>query len=158
MNGSGAIVAKKPDEVAREWFQRVWNEHSEAAIDELLASDARMYGLPTPDGKPIAGNAGFKPFHRSFVSAFPDMRIQVVRTVTEGEYVAVHCRCTGTHAGHGLDVAPTQNPIDVWGMGMARVVDGRIVEAWNAFDFMTLYQQVGLLQKPPAGAPMMAYG
>jgi predicted ester cyclase len=151
-------VAKKPDEVAREWFGRVWNEQSEAAIDELLGSDARMWGLPTPQGKPIVGPAEFKPFHRQFVAAFPDMRIDIVRTITQGEYVAVHCRCSGTHRGHELGVAPTHNPIDVWGMGMARVVDGRIVEAWNAFDFMTLYQQVGLMQQPPAGAPIMAYG
>lgn len=151
-------MARKPDEIAREWFERVWNERSEAAIDELFASDARMYGLPTPDGKPIVGAAGFKPFHRQFVSAFPDIRIDVVRTVTEGEYVAVHCHATGTHGGQGLGVAATQNPIDVWGMGIARVVDGKIVEAWNAFDFMALYQQVGLMQRLPAGAPIMAYG
>jgi len=150
-------VARRPDEIAREWFERVWNQRSDGAIDELLAKDARMFGLPTPDGKPIVGPAGFKPFYRQFVSAFPDMRIEVVRTVTEGEYVAAHCRVTGTHAGHDLGVAATNNPIDVWGMGMARVRNGQIVEAWNAFDFMTLYQQVGLMAKPPAGAPAMAY-
>lgn len=42
-------MAKKPDEIAREWFRRVWNEQSEAAIDELLGADARMWGLPTPE-------------------------------------------------------------------------------------------------------------
>ena len=152
------IVAKNPDDVAREWFERVWNQHSEAAVDELLATDARMYGLPTPGGKPIVGPAEFKPFHRRFVSAFPDMHIDIVRTIAQGDYVAVQCRVTGTHGGHGLDIAPTQNAIDVWGMGMARVHGGKIVEAWNAFDFIALYRQVGLLQKPPAGAPVMAYG
>ena len=30
-------------------------------------------------------------------------------------------------------------------MVMARVRDGKIVEGWNAFDFMSMYQQVGML-------------
>ena len=142
---------KKPDEVAREWFERVWNRGEEGAIDALLATDARMYGLPTPDGRPLVGPAAFKPFWRRFRDAFPDMRIEIVRTVTEGELVAIQARVTGTHAGAGLDVPPTRNAVEVWGMGMARIADGRIVEAWNAYDFMTLYMQLGIVQVP-AGA------
>jgi hypothetical protein len=33
-------------------------------------------------------------------------------------------------------------------MGIAHVKGGQVVEAWNSFDFMSLYQQLGLL---PAG-------
>jgi predicted ester cyclase len=147
-SGAEAIVAKKPDEVAREWFERVWNRGEESAIDELFASDGRMFGLPTGDGRPLVGPAGFKPFYRRFREAFPDMRIEIVRTITEGDLVAVQARVTGTHTGAGLDLAPTRNAVEVWGMGMARVAEGRIVEAWNAYDFMALYMQLGLVQMP----------
>jgi hypothetical protein len=37
-------------------------------------------------------------------------------------------------------------------MGIARVQNGKIVEGWNCFDFMSLYQQVGLL---PAVGPVV---
>jgi len=40
---------------------------------------------------------------------------------------------------------PMQKRVDMWGMGMARIADGQIVEGWNAWDFMSLYQQVGML-------------
>ncbi len=144
-------MSTTPDAVARDWFTKVWNEGSEAAIDQYLAADARMHGLPTPDGKPLVGPGDFKPFWRRFRSAFPDIRISIARTVTEGEYVAVHCRVSGRHLGHGLDIAPTQKPIDFWGMGIAHIRNGRIVEGWNSFDFMSLYQQIGLL---PAVGPV----
>lgn len=58
-------MAATPEAVARDWFERVWNQGRESAIDELLAADARMHGLPTPDGKPIVGPAAFKPFYRA---------------------------------------------------------------------------------------------
>jgi steroid delta-isomerase-like uncharacterized protein len=134
-----------PDAVARSWFKEVWNDGNEAAIDRLLAAQAKMHGLPTPDGQPIIGPTAFKPFWQKFRSAFPDMRIEVARTVVEGEHVAVHCHVSGKHLGDDLGVAATQRPIDLWGMGIARIVNGQIAEAWNCYDFLTLYQQIGVL-------------
>jgi steroid delta-isomerase-like uncharacterized protein len=138
-------MSATPDAIAREWFNQVWNVGSEEAIHALLAPDAQMHGLPTPDGKPLVGPAAFVPFWQKFRSAFPDIKIEVARTVSEGEMVAVHCHVRGKHQGGGLGIAATQKPIDLWGMGMARVRNGKIVEAWNCFDFMTMYQQIGLL-------------
>lgn len=138
-------MAATAEAVAREWFKRVWNEGSEAAIGELLAPDARMHGLPTPDGKPIVGPGEFTPFWRKFHNAFPDIRITVERAISQGDMVAVHCHIVARHTGHDLGVQATHKPVDMWGMGMARVRDGRIVEAWNSFDFMTMYQQIGVL-------------
>src|SRR6266545_142193 len=65
-------MGRTPEAVARDWFERIWNQGNESAIDELLAVDARMHGLPTPDGKPVVGPQGFKPFFRRLHSAFPD--------------------------------------------------------------------------------------
>jgi predicted ester cyclase len=138
-----------PEALSRAWFARVWNEGSEPAIHEMLAADAKMHGLPTPDGKPLVGPADFVPFWRKFREAFPDIRITVERAVEQGDMVAVHCRVVGRHTGGALGIAATHKPVEMWGMGIARVKDGRIVETWNSFDFMTLYQQIGLL--PPLG-------
>jgi predicted ester cyclase len=143
-------MSATPEAVARDWFKQVWNDGSEAAIDKLLAVDAKMHGLSSSDGSPLVGPGDFKPFWRKFKSAFPDIRIDVARTVAEGDYVAVHCHVSGKHLGDGLGIAATQRSIDFWGMGIARIRGGQVVEAWNCFDFMSLYQQIGLL--PAVGA------
>ena len=132
-----------PKQVATTWFESVWNRKDPAAIDRYLAPDAKMHGL----GEVPMQMDDFKRMHQTFCAAFPDIRIEVVRTVSEGDMVVALCHVTGTHGGHGLGGAPTQKRIDMWGMGMARVADDRIVEGWNAWDFMTLYQQVGMLPK-----------
>ena len=140
-----------PLEIAEEWFEHVWNRGSEEAIARLMAPSARFHGLPTPDGSGIVGPDAFKPFFRQFREAFPDIRISIERSVANGEMVALHCRVTGNHRGAGLGIAPTGNALDVEGMAMARIRDGRILEAWNCFDFLALYGQVGLVQLPGAG-------
>jgi predicted SnoaL-like aldol condensation-catalyzing enzyme len=141
-----------PAEFVHSWFQEIWNDGDERAIDRLMAPRAVFHGLPSPDGRPIVGPAEFKPFFQSFRQAFPNIRVRVARTVTEGEMVAAHCHVTGAHLGPGpgVGIEPTLAPIDFWGMCMARVRDGQIQEGWNSFDFLSLYQQIRLV---PASLP-----
>ncbi len=132
-------------QVVISWFEEVWNAGSEAAIDQLMAPAAKFHGLPSADGGPIVGPAAFKPFFRSFRSAFPDVRVRVLRTVSEGDLVASHCRVTGTHVGPGLGVQPSGANIDFYGVAITTIRHRQIQEGWNCFDFLSLYQQVGVL-------------
>jgi len=124
------------------WFEEVWNNQSEAAVDEMFAADGVGHGLGDGD---IVGPEAFKVFHRAFVSAYPDLRVMVEDTVVEGDKIATRCRVTGKHGGHGIGLSPTSREVDFTGMVIVRVTDGKIVEAWNEFDFMKMYQTLGAL-------------
>jgi len=136
-----------PDTLVRTWFKEVWNDGNESAIDRYFAQDAIAHGLPAPDGKSMTGPSAFKPFVKQFRTAFPNMRIEILRTITEGQFVCAHCRVTGTHSGPGYGPAPTGIPIDFSGMTIVRVENDSIKEGWNSFDFMSLFQQIQLLPK-----------
>lgn len=125
----------------KRWFEEVWNNRNEAAIDEMFAADGVGHGL----GEEIVGPENFKTFHRAFVSAYPDLRVEVVDTIVEGDQIAARCRVTGTHQGEGLGMMPTNAPVDFTGMCIVRVRDGKIVEAWNEFNFMKMHTDLGTL-------------
>jgi predicted ester cyclase len=127
------------------WFDEVWNAKSETAVDDLLAEDGVGYGLAGPNGEQIQGPEAFKNFQRAFLSAYPDLKVIVEDTISEGDKIAARCRVTGSHTGHGIGLAPTNQPVDFTGMCIVRVREGKIVEAWNEFNFMDMYQQVGAL-------------
>ena len=127
------------------WFEEVWNNKNEDAIEEMMAEDCVANGLNGPDGNPVSGHEGFKALHRAFVSAYPDLRVTVEDTVIDGDTIAARCKVTGTHDGHGIGVPPTNVPVEFTGMTIVKVKDGKIVEAWNEFDFMKMYTQVGAL-------------
>lgn len=127
------------------WFDEVWNAQRESAVDEMFAEDGIAHGLADPEGNEIRGPEGFKKLHRAFVSAYPDLKIIVEDTVVEGDKIAARCRVSGSHHGHGLGVAPTNKPIEFTGMTIVRVQDGKITEAWNEFNFMEMYRQLGAL-------------
>ena len=127
------------------WFEEVWNKGRVDAIDEMFASDGIAHGLPADSGQPLRGSDGFKAFHQKFRGAFPDIVVTVEDTVVEGDKVAARCHVRARHTGDSLGLAATHQPIEISGMTIARVKGGKIVEAWNNFDFLSLYQQIGAI-------------
>ena len=138
-------MSEVPDTVVRRWFKEVWDEGREDSIDSLMAPYGVAYGLP---GGPIHGPTAFKPLFRMFRDALGDLSIEVVRTVCDADVVAAHCHVTGRHSGGGFGAGPTDQPVDFWGVALIRIEDAKIVEAWNCFDLLCMYQQIGWVTDP----------
>jgi len=130
--------------LVRRWFDEVWNQGSADAIDDLFAADGVAHGL----GEDLHGPGGFKPFQAAFRNAFPDLRIEVGRMVAEGDMVAYDWTATGTHHGHLMGMAPTGRGASIGGMSIVRIRNGQIAEAWNVFDQLGMFQQLGAIQLP----------
>jgi steroid delta-isomerase-like uncharacterized protein len=127
------------------WFEEVWNKGRSEAIDEMFACEGIAHGLADQSGNELCGPEGFKPFFESFRNAFPDIRVTVEDTLVDGDRIAARCSVRGTHAGDGIGVAASNRPVAFTGICIVRVKDGKIVEAWNNFDFMTMFQQIGVM-------------
>ena len=127
------------------WFEEVWNNRREDAIDEMCDEHIVANGLTDAEGNTVCGIEAYKNLHRAFVSAYPNIKITVEDTISEGDKIAARCRVSATHAGEGLGVAPTDQPVEFTGMTFVKLKDGKIVEAWNEFDFMKMYSQIGAL-------------
>jgi len=129
----------------RRWFEEVWNKGREEAIDELFAAEGIAHGLADEAGNDLRGPQDFKPFFRRFRSAFPDIEVVVEDTVAEGDKVAARCLVRGKHQSDSLGFAATGQATEFSGITIVRIEKGKIVEAWNNFDFMTMYKQLGAL-------------
>ena len=87
--------------------------------------------------------------YRQFRRALNDIDVTVERTVTQGEYCAGYCRVKARHTGDGFGGAPSNRMVEFDGVVMALVHDGRIVEGWICFDFLSMYQQIGWVNNRP---------
>lgn len=128
------------------WFEEVWNRKRPEMIDELIAADALMYGFGEPRSQVVKGPAGFKVYWEQYVSAFPDIHIAVEATVSERETAVARCSVRGTHQGEGLGMPATGRRINITGTAVVTFRKGQIIEAWNNFDFFSLYEQLGVMQ------------
>jgi predicted ester cyclase len=141
-------MPQTPDVVVRRWFKEVWDEGDESAIDRLMSADSKVHGLGAPGSPAMIGPGPFKEVFKTFREALGDLEIIVERTVVEGELCAAHCRVRGRHVGHAFGGPPTQHPVDFYGVTIARVRDGQLVEGWNCFEFLSMYQQIGWIASP----------
>ena len=64
--------------------------------------------------------------------------------IAEDDKVAARCSVRGKHTGDHLGVAASNAPVDFTGVSIVRIKDGKIIEAWNNFDFMRMNQQIGI--------------
>src|SRR5439155_8952506 len=62
--------------LVRRWFQEVWNDGREAAIDELFSANGIAHGLGDTEA-PVHGPAEMKPFVRNLRSAIGDLRVSI---------------------------------------------------------------------------------
>jgi steroid delta-isomerase-like uncharacterized protein len=138
-------ISEQNKALIRRWFEEVWNKGRADAIAELFADDGVAHGLSDDAANPLRGPAGFLPFHAQFREAFPNIEIVVEDQIAEGDMVATRCSVRGKHTGHSLGFAATQAPVEFTGVTITRIKDGKIVEAWNNFDFMKMYKQLGAI-------------
>jgi steroid delta-isomerase-like uncharacterized protein len=140
------MMTRENDALIRRWFEEVWNQGRAEAIDELLAEDAIVHGLTDDSENPLRGPAAFKEFHTRFREAFPDIVVTVEDTIEEVDKVTARCTVRGKHTGDSLGFAATHAPVVMTGISITRSKDGKILEAWNNFDFMAMYQQLDVIQ------------
>lgn len=51
---------------------------------------------------------------------------------------------TGTNEGAFMGLEPTGNEIDIMGIGVVRVEDGKVAERWANFDLFGMFRQLGV--------------
>jgi steroid delta-isomerase-like uncharacterized protein len=134
-------------EIARRFYEEFWCRGNAGAADELVAEDIEHAQLP--EGWP-SGRAGFKELVRVWREGFPDMHEDVLLMVAEDDWVASRFRLSGTHEGPFYGLEPTGRRVEIEGVDMLRIEDGRIVEWLYSEDALGLFEQLGAT--PPDAA------
>lgn len=85
-----------------------------------------------------------------FRSAFPDLHLTIESIVGEEDYVVFRFVARGTHHGPFMGVPPTGRRVEIDGLSMERLRDGKTIERWLQYDTAALLQQLG---DGPGSAP-----
>lgn len=122
-------------EFLREWYRRVWVEADPDAVDRYFAPRTGADGL-MPDGQ--VGPEDFKALVPALLALVRNLDIRIDRSMEVGDWLWAQI---SVHAV----AADSMAPISAAGQVMLRIEGGKITEAYNAFDFLTFFQQAGLL-------------
>ncbi len=120
-------------EFIRDWYDEVWNKANEGFIDQMLHKEVIVHGLD-PVGT-TKGIQSFKDFYKNFRASFPDVKVAVTPLVSDAEFVTAWCNVTARNV--------KGNTVTFSGITVAKYENGKMVEGWNNFDFLKMYQQLG---------------
>jgi steroid delta-isomerase-like uncharacterized protein len=138
------MSAEENKAVVRREMEELFNHTGNLdAVEEIIAPDYVSY---EPSSGETRGIEGARQFAATFREAFPDLENTIEDMVAEGDKVVVRFRARGTHEGETEAFGPpTGKRIDITGITIKRVSEGKIAEAWTNFDALGMMQQLGLI-------------
>lgn len=100
------------------------------------------------------GLAGHTAIVRLFRATFPDLEWRIDDLIAEGDKVVARTTMRGTHQGAFFGLPPTGKTVEMAGIHILRIADGRIAEHWGTNDDLSLMRQLGAI--PPTGVAVAA--
>jgi steroid delta-isomerase-like uncharacterized protein len=81
-----------------------------------------------------------------YFRAFPNLTHTVEDVIAEGDKVVTRYTIRGTHQGETEEFGPpTGKHLELEGITIHRIEDGKIVEEWERYDNLSVLQQLGLV-------------
>jgi steroid delta-isomerase-like uncharacterized protein len=128
-----------------------------ALLDGLTAGDLSQweallredFTCSYPGFRGANGKAAAKEYNAPFITAFPDLRFDILRTMANGDTVVYVWNGVGTHDGPLAlptgTVPPTGRRAQVPGVLVATIKDGKILREETYWNQVELLAQLGLM-------------
>jgi steroid delta-isomerase-like uncharacterized protein len=127
----------------RRFYEDAWNTGDTALLDELLAPEFVNHELGeiAPPHLDL-----YKQAIRETKEALPDFTVTIEDMIAEADQVAARWHAAGTQSEAFLGQPATGKRVELRGMTMARIVDGKIAEFWKQDNSYTTPRQLGLAE------------
>jgi len=117
-------------------------------VDELIAEDYVDHNPALPGIAP--GREGTRRYMQMLKTAFPDANHTIDDIIAEGDKVMTRVTARGTFLGECMGYQPNGNVVEISGIAVHRVEDGRLVEHWAHADIAGFMRQIGAEAAPAA--------
>ena len=123
------------------WSFEQLNNHDTSGLRKLWSDDV-VERFPDRTCRSIDE---VESYFKDTFAALPDLRLEVVSIVEQGDDVFAHWKLTGTHNGPVQGIEGTGKSIEVDGIDHFVLRDSRIVSNFVVFDQMQYSRQLGIL-------------
>lgn len=141
MSSIDTQVRQNKDVVSRAISEVLVGENYEL-LEELYADDFVQHGGPIGD---LHGLEALQEWFEAVHAGFSDFEATEEFSLSEDDLVASYVSFAGTHDGEFMGLSATDEYVEVTGITINRLEDGKIVESWPQTDFLGVLQQVGAI-------------
>ena len=136
------MTTEQNKKIIQRLFNEGMNEKKFQIFDEIISDKFVNHGIPNAP----TGPNGFKAIVQQFLSAFPDMEVNVTEIIAEGETVATRGYLAGTHNGEFMGVNASGKKVRIDYVDFWKLNNGKCIENWVQMDVAGVMQQIGSAQ------------
>jgi steroid delta-isomerase-like uncharacterized protein len=123
-----------------------WNRGDALAVVANMAEDVIWRDVAL--GMPMQGRPALMHAVQAYMTAFPDLRLEVSSCTVDGQRLVQEWMSTGTHQGEFMGMAPTGRWIENYGALVTTCDDdGLVIEGAVYWNPLAMFRQLGL--EPP---------
>lgn len=135
-----------------------WNAHDVEGVLAFYDPEITWHNIAMEET--YCGKSAVGAFLTELFTAFPDLTFEVGERIARGDRVAEKWTMRGTHSAEYIGVPATGSPVQIDGMSMVRMRDGRFLADDFYFDASGVMRQLGLLPslaatKSPTGRAVL---
>jgi steroid delta-isomerase-like uncharacterized protein len=128
----------------REW--EAWSKGDFEAFKEVVAPEY-VYHMPSGSTKSLSREETIE-MGKMVHNGFPDVTFSIEEMFAVGDRVISRYTMRGTHQGETQGIPATGNKIEISGIMINRIENGKVVEDREEADMLGLMQQLGMELKP----------
>ena len=134
--------------LVRREIEELFNHTGDLDVaEEVYAVDFVGHDPTMPED--LHGLEAAREFAATFRGAFPDLTCTIEDQVAEEDKVVSRWRASGIHEGETEELGPpTGNRMEITGISIERISEGKVVESWDRYDTLGMMQQLGHIPSP----------
>jgi len=130
--------------LVKRFVEEVINKGNINEVDDIWTKDMKWHYSETT----LKGIEAYKKSLQASIGvAFENMHLDILDIVPNKDKVTLYFTNSGLNVGSFNGMPPTNKFAKWHGMGIYRVANGKIAEAWFSEDILGMYEQLGFLKK-----------
>lgn len=119
---------------------------SENQLDELSNYISEDCIQKVGEKEIFIGIDGMRQHLLALKKTYPDYIMKIIRQYVEGDYVISEFIMRGTHKGEFIGITPTNKILEITGVDIDKVIDGKIVEHGGAANTLETFFEHHLIK------------
>ena len=95
----------------------------------------------------VVGIEAFKEYYQNYLTGFSNITFTVVDAFGQGEKIVKHWKFKGTHTGEFFGIPATNKEVNVSGVTLVQMMNGKIAQEQDFMDNLEFMQQLGLIPR-----------
>jgi len=130
-------------ELVSQYIQKILNTGNMDKIEDFISQD---YTEVYKKQRYLVGIDGARKHILGVRETYPDLHLSIEQQFIDGDWVITSYTMTGTHKGVWMNIKPTGKKIEVTGLNLDKIVNGKIVEHGGAANLFEALLDIGAIQ------------